>query len=193
MVLDVCLELNQPPSFPQATPSDFAQGPTLLGVGGGTAERAWPHPQDYELKLFPLLVLLGSTCGSGWEGEDRQGPSLPPPDRDILPLNLFFLSSLLAVTFLVVSSFAQGLSLPHMAILSSPRLFVCAPETEPIPRSREQTEELSFSPVWEGTQMQNPPWHLTLREWQCRVISLTLRAWPVGAGSSFPCFPSFSS
>lgn len=59
MVLDVCLELNQPPTLHLATPSDL--GPrTPHGTGGIAARARSPQPQGYELKLFPLLVLLGS-------------------------------------------------------------------------------------------------------------------------------------
>lgn len=62
---------------------------------------------------------------------------------------------------------------------------VSAPETEPLPRSKKQIGMLSLSPGVGGHTEAEPFGHLTPGEWHCRVISLTLRAKPVEAGSSF--------
>lgn len=186
MVLDVYLELNQPPTLHLATPSDL--GPRTSHGTGGIAERAWPPPQDYELKLFPLLVLLGSDTsthgsgGSGWEGGTGRGSFLAP-NLSTLPL-LSFCCHIPCGLF----SCPGFLSSPCGFSLSSPMLnvaVVSSPETEPIPRSKKQIGMLSLSPDVGGHTDAEPFGHLSCREWHYRVIPLTLRAKPVEAGSSF--------
>ena len=57
-VLDVCLELNQPPPSTRVPPLTLAQGPLMNQ--GEAEQKAWLLPQGYELKLSPLLMSLGS-------------------------------------------------------------------------------------------------------------------------------------
>lgn len=129
-----------------------------------------------------ILFSIHGSGGSGWESGAGCGSFLAP-NLSSLPL-LSFCYHIPCGLFSCPGFFSS----PCGFSLASPVLSVAvvsAPETEPLPRSKKQIRMLSLRPDVGGHTDAEPFGHLTPREWHCRVISLTLRAKHVEAGSSF--------